>query len=129
MNKNIIVLSFITIAVILLFVFQEKVENHLAKNKIITTALVNEIELTKRPALPRIHYQILNPQFKDTDFEDISVDFEFKKLRLLKGKYVNIVIDSTNYDVKRLLLSDEEYSKYAVNRPDSMQWLKDLLGR
>lgn len=129
MNKNIIALLLIILIGTSLFVYQRNGEKSLIKNKLIASALITKIELTKRPVVPRIHYEILDRKFNELYFEDIKSDFNYKKIQLLKGNVVNIIIDTTNTNVQRLLLSDDDYRKYGVNRPDSMQWLKQMLGR
>lgn len=129
--KPILIVFFISFVGLLCFIYDRKGEDHLNLNKKTCSAYIYKTTLTKRPVLPRIYYKLKcdNELYSNAEyFEDISNDIPYRNLVKLKGEYVLAIIDSTNPNVRRLLLTESDYKRYNISYPDSMKWLKEIIG-
>lgn len=109
--------------------FKKRKEQSIMRHGKVCSGLVYDVYFSKRPTLPiiRYYYIVNNKKY----FYECNVDdgTSISVLEGLENKYLNLVYDSTDFKKSKLLVFESDYKRFDVPYPDSMLWLKRLLGK
>lgn len=122
-----VLIFIITSIVSTLFLLEQSAESGIKNRKKIFVAKVRAVELTHKPVVSRIQFTIKYNDKYHSYYEE-QPKISHKTLVRLKGHSILLVADSNDLDKNKLLLRQSDYRKFNVLYPDSLMWIKKLLG-
>lgn len=109
--------------------FYEKNNNaKVILNQKIGIGYIRKVELFDRYSRHKITFDLFtNGKLLETTWT-IRDDIDFDKLQRLDKKNLVVVYDSLDVNNKVLLLTQDDFDKFNVAIPDSLIWLKQIIG-
>lgn len=118
-NKKIVVLSIIVLIILLLFLFQEKKENSLSENQLMTIGKVIDINMCGKPASGCITFEyLIDGKWIDGTDPERAIYPEFVRQGKPEiGKYYKVVYDKSEIKNSKILitkkpLTEKQTEKY-----------------
>lgn len=111
------------ISFVVIYKLTGKKENELKKNFVITQGKIIDIDAVLRGDGLWIRYEYLNGHEVIEDKKRIFVESKYKDnlRKLLVSHYLPVIYNRTDTHNNLMLITDKEYNKFEVSKPDSIQ--------
>lgn len=118
----------VMVVIILGLIFRESCNDEIKYKRAITNAYITRVSLTSKPVLLRLEYIYVAKSDTQKSYSDISQYPNLTRMKKLEGRTLILIYDSTNVRSNRLLLTQHDFDRYEVWYPDSLAWLKQIIG-
>jgi len=119
------VISFFLAYLVFIWFYSTKKEETLLKYTKVTTALITKIGSQKGRYVINYKFEINKRINSRSPHSWVNKNSKNQKLMdAIVGRQLPVVYDSTNIDNCFLLLFEDDYLKYNIQFPDSLNWLR-----
>lgn len=119
----------VLIVIILALVFREYYNDEIKYRRAITNAYITRVSKTSKPVRIRLEYFYVSKSDTQKAYSDVEQYNNLEEMKKLEGRSLIAIYDSAEVRSNRLLLTQDDFDRYEVWYPDSLYWLKDLIGK
>lgn len=123
-KQKIFVLGFILSILIVGLASRYLTSNRIKNNLLVSSVRIEKVDRFDKFAKQRVWFIT---DHNDTLYH-LRDDINYAALVQLAGKIIPIAYDSSDHRRNWLLITVSDYQKFGITYPDSMKWVKDLLG-
>jgi ABC-type glucose/galactose transport system permease subunit len=125
-QKGKIAIAVIIALIGILIIYNKYSSSSLGKNFVIVNGIVTAAKVLNKVGQDAYYSFSINGKYYDGSqplpkFKNVEDRF------VLEGKMFPVVVDSTNYSNNKMLFDSLSFTRYGLEYPDSLKWLKQYL--